>query len=238
MQQINYNVERVNLYEGIAKNLEEMILKDASQVGQKLPSEQKLATNFNVSRNVIRESLKILQERHLITLHVGEGAYIKKPDDQGVTDVLNRIVLLDNIDPIKIYELRTILEVSACKLAARNVKAGDALNELEEINNNMRLYKDDTEKRIALDMEFHSMIANLSGNPLLELFERSIAKLVFPVMRTALLPFDGNESGIRDHQAIIEVLRKGDEAEAVALMSEHIRKSTQNYLDGNRIKRS
>lgn len=67
---------------------------------------------------MIRESLKILKERQLITLHVGEGAYINKPSDQSVTDMLNRIVLMDNIDPIKIYELRSILEVSACRLAA------------------------------------------------------------------------------------------------------------------------
>ena len=74
MPQINYNVERVNLYESIANNLEEMILNDSSQIGQKLPSEQTMAANFGVSRNVIREALKILKERQLITLHIGEGA--------------------------------------------------------------------------------------------------------------------------------------------------------------------
>ena len=105
---------------------------------------------------------------------------------------------------------------------------------LEEINENMRQSKDDIDKRIELDMEFHSMVAHLSGNPLLELFERSIAKLVSPVIRTALLPSSGNEDGIRDHQLIIEVLRKGDEKQAA---NEHLRKSTQNYLDGDFIQK-
>lgn len=81
------------------------------------------------------------------------------------------------------------------------------------------------------------MVAHLSGNPLLELFERSIAKLVSPVIRTALLPSSGNEDGIRDHQLIIEVLRKGDEKQAAKLMNEHLRKSTQNYLDGDFIQK-
>lgn len=238
MQQINYNVERVNLYESIAKNLEEMILNDASQVGQKLPSEQTLANNFGVSRNVIRESLKILKERQLITLHVGEGAYIQKPGDQSMTDMLNRIVLMDNIDPIKIYEMRTILEVSACQMVARGAHEEEDFRILEEINENMRRSKDDIEKRIELDMEFHSMIAHLSGNPLLELFQRSIARLAVPVIRTALLPPIGNEDGIRDHQIIIEVLRKGDEEEAAERIREHLRKSTQNYIDGDVIHNS
>ena len=235
LQHINYNVERVNLYESIAKNLEDMILNDASQVGQKLPSEQTLATNFGVSRNVIRESLKLLKERQLIRLHVGEGAYIQKPGDQSVTDMLNRIVLMESIDPIKIYELRTILEVNACRMAAENKEIDDNFAKLEAINQSMRQSMDDTEKRVELDLEFHNMVAHLSGNPLLELFERSLAKLAVPVIRTALLPTAGNEAGICDHQRIIEALQKRDADEAVRLMNEHLRKSTQNYLDGNLI---
>ena len=236
LQRINYNVERVNLYESIAKNLEEMILNDSSQIGQKLPSEQTLATNFGVSRNVIRESLKILKERQLITLHVGEGAYINKPSDQSVTDMLNRIVLMDNIDPIKIYELRSILEVSACRLAAENGHDAD-FDELEAINARMRESKDDIDQRIALDLEFHGMIARLSRNPLLEIFERSIANLVAPVLRTALLPSGGNADGIVDHRRMIETLRTGDAERAALLMSEHLTKSTQNYLDGDFLQR-
>ena len=64
-----------------------------------------MAANFGVSRNVIREALKILKERQLITLHIGEGAYINKPGDQGVTEMLNRIVLMDNIKPENTFEL-------------------------------------------------------------------------------------------------------------------------------------
>ena len=235
LQQINYNIKRTNLYESVAEHIEEMILHDASQVGQKLPSEQTLAANFGVSRNVIRESLKILKERQLISVQVGEGAYIKKPDDQSMTDMLNRVVMMDSIDPIKIYEMRSILEVNACRLAAANVNARDDIDRLEKINEQMRLYKDDIDKRIELDMEFHSVITHMSGNPLLELFERSIEKLVSPVIRTALLPSSGSEDGIRDHQIMIDVLRDGDSERAAELMSEHLRKSTQNYLDGQNI---
>lgn len=93
MQKINYSVQRVNLYESIADNLEQMILNDSSQIGQRLPSEQTLAENFGVSRNVVRESLKILKERHLVSLRTGEGAYIEKPDNRSLTELLNRIIL-------------------------------------------------------------------------------------------------------------------------------------------------
>ena len=238
MQQINYDIKRKNLYESVAENLEEMILNDASQIGQKLPSEQTLATNFGVSRNVIRESLKILQERQLITLQVGEGAYIKKPDDQSITDMLNRVIVMENIDPIKIYEMRSILEINACRLAAQKGCSASEIGELERINEEMRIWQHDIDKRTELDIEFHSYIAHISGNPLLELFERSITRLVSPVIRTALLPTSGNENGIRDHHEMIQVLKKGDSDQAAQLMYEHIRKSTQNYLDGANLQKN
>jgi len=98
LQKINYSVQRVNLYESIADNLEQMILNDSSQIGHRLPSEQTLAENFGVSRNVVRESLKILKERHLVSLRTGEGAYIEKPDNRSLTELLNRIILLDNVE--------------------------------------------------------------------------------------------------------------------------------------------
>lgn len=232
MQQINYDIKRKNLYESVAENLEEMILHDASQIGQKLPSEQTLASNFGVSRNVIRESLKILQERQLITLQVGGGAYIKKPDDQSITDILNRLIVMDSIDPIKIYEMRSILESNACRLAAEKGCIEEDIEQLEQINNRMRECQKDIDQRIELDLDFHSYIAHMSGNPLLELFERSITKLVSSVIRTALLPISGSEDGIRDHQKMIDALRKGDNRLASQLMFEHIQKSTQNYLYG------
>lgn len=232
MQAINYKVDRMNLYERIANNIEEMILSDSSQVGQKLPSEQSLAASFNVSRNVIREALKLLQERQLITLHVGEGSYINKPSDQGMTDMLNRIVHMDNIAPSTIYELRMILEVNSCRLAAKRIKSEDDFQKLISINEQMERFKDQTDQRVQLDMEFHSMIANLSGNALLELFERSITKLIYPVILTALVPSEGNEDGIHDHQEIISVLRSGDAEKAAAIMTEHLRKSEQNYIHG------
>lgn len=188
LQHINYNVERVNLYESIANNLEDMILHDASQVGQKLPSEQTLAANFGVSRNVIRESLKLLKERQLIRLHVGEGAYIQKPGDQSVTDMLNRIVLMDSIDPIKIYELRTILEVNACRMAAENKDIDDNFDRLEAINQNMRESMDDTEKRVELDLEFHSMVAHLSGNPCLSFSSARWPSWLYPLFARRCFP--------------------------------------------------
>lgn len=231
MHKINYHVEKINLYESIADNLEDMIVNDASQIGQKLPSEQTMAANFGVSRNVIRESLKILKERHLISLRTGEGAYIEKPDNKSMTQMLNRIILMDNIDHNNIFEMRMMLESNACRMAAER-NAPEEFEILKEINDKMELYKDDVEKRIEYDIRFHIMIATLSHNPLLELFVQSMTSLLFPILRTALIPEGGNEGGIQFHRDIIRILCSGDGKQAEEAMQRHLRESAENYFNG------
>lgn len=233
MQKINYSIQRVNLYESIADNLEEMILNDSSQIGQKLPSEQALAENFGVSRNVVRESLKILKERHLVSLRTGEGAYIEKPDNRSITEILNRIILMDNIENSKVFEMRMILETEACRMAAE-CNEPEAFDVLTEINDSMLKYKDDVEKRISLDLQFHIMIAKLSQNPLLELFVQSMTNLLSPILRTALIPEKGNMHGIEFHRQIIETLRSGNGKEAERVMREHLTESVENYYLGEK----
>lgn len=225
-------MERTNLYESIADNLEAMILNDSSQIGQRLPSEQTLATNFGVSRNVIREALKILKERHLICLKTGEGAYIEKPDNRSITELLNRIILMDKIEHSQILEIRMILETNACRLAAVRNKP-EAFDVLEEINDSMLKYKDDINKRISLDIQFHITIAKLSQNLLLELFVQSMTNLLAPILRTALIPEGGNEDGIQFHKQIIETLRSGDGDKAEEIMRKHLSLSVLNYYSGD-----
>ena len=225
MQKINYSVQRVNLYESIADNLEQMILNDSSQIGQRLPSEQTLAENFGVSRNVVRESLKILKERHLVSLRTGEGAYIE------MTELLNRIILLDNVEHGAVMEVRRIIETEACRLAAERNEP-EAFDVLDEINASMMKYKEDIEKRISLDIQFHITIAKLSHNPLLELFAQSMANLLAPILRTALIPEGGNENGIEFHKQIIATLRSQDGEKAEKLMRQHLEESVENYYSG------
>ena len=63
-----HTLDRSRLYERIADQLETRIIEDKDeewQEGAKLPSEQKLAESFGVSRNMVREAIKLLKERGL-----------------------------------------------------------------------------------------------------------------------------------------------------------------------------
>jgi GntR family transcriptional repressor for pyruvate dehydrogenase complex len=64
------DIKRQPLYEQIADSLEEMILNNESN-DLRLPSEMSLVSQYGVSRSVVREALKTLKERGLISLRGG-----------------------------------------------------------------------------------------------------------------------------------------------------------------------
>ena len=51
-----------------------------------LPSERVLATQYGVSRNVIREAIKILTEKKLVTNVIGKGNYVTLPNETDLVD--------------------------------------------------------------------------------------------------------------------------------------------------------
>jgi GntR family transcriptional repressor for pyruvate dehydrogenase complex len=78
------------LFEQVASQLEGLILTGKIEVGAKLPPEGVLASQFGVSRPVVREALAQLRERGLTETVNGSGTYVRRPDSEGLTDVLLR----------------------------------------------------------------------------------------------------------------------------------------------------
>ncbi|MDF2724907.1 MAG: putative GntR family transcriptional regulator [Paenibacillus sp.] len=228
MQYIDFNVKPTNLYEVIAEKLEEMILRDSTQIEQKLPSEQSLAASFGVSRPVIREALMLLKARGLITQRNGEGSFISNPNPQELTNTINRMVQMNNIHPSNIFEVRVTLEIMACRLATERATE-EALNELTLINDEMEQYKEDRQKRVALDIQFHAKLAELSNNPLLAMFVKSTTSLLQNMLTQALELPGTHEDGISYHRRIIEALRSGDPGKAEDTIRGHLVTSMRNY---------
>lgn len=53
-----------------------------------LPSERVLATQYGVSHNVIREAIKILTEKKLVTNVIGKGNYVTLPNETDLVDMV------------------------------------------------------------------------------------------------------------------------------------------------------
>lgn len=231
---LEFCIPRESLPEIVAKKIEELIIGDTSNLNKKLPSEQSLAVSFGVSRPVIREAMKILKTRGLIEQKNGEGNFICEPDSSFISDTFNRIIHLKKIDAASVFEVRINLEIMAARLASEKASEAD-FDELQEINNEMRGYKDNIEKRTEFDLKFHKKIAQASGNPLLEVFIESIAMLLFSITKYTLNGQIGNEEGIEYHDKIIAVLRSRNTIDAENIIRLHLLSSIRNFELANKL---
>src|SRR5215467_12933360 len=91
-------LKQPRLPEVVAGKIEEAIINGTFSVGSQLPSEQQLADQFGVSRNVVREAFKFLKERGLIEILNGSGAYIRQPSGSATSNALDRYLRLIGAD--------------------------------------------------------------------------------------------------------------------------------------------
>lgn len=229
-------VSRVNLYEQIADKLEELILS-AEYIDEKLPSEQALAEQFAVSRNVVREALKILKERGLIESRNGTGSYITKPEAANLSDVISRMVVMDNIDYCAIYDVRIILETAACRSAAERVTTGQ-LMQMEELLERLKDRTMTVKERRETDFAFHEAIAEATGNPLLAVLIRAMKNVFIEMIEKGIFMTGGIDDAIMRHARIMDALRVHDPQEAEAAMFDHLqfsKKNVEQYLKNKEV---
>jgi len=227
----DFSLSRTNLSQQIADHLEEVILySPTSRISEKLPSEMKLAKQYNVSRPIIREAMKLLQERGLITLKNGSGAYITRPETNTVMNAVSRIMQADKISAEELTQMRGILELSSVDLAVQQITD----EQLQEMKRIITTFSDTTlplKKRVSLDESFHIAIAQASGNNLMVMFITVLTSLLRDYMGKGVLVDGGIDDGIRRHQEIFSALERRDAQAAHQAMVDHLRVSSENVKE-------
>ncbi|HAF86323.1 MAG TPA: FadR family transcriptional regulator [Sphaerochaeta sp.] len=231
MKIADFSLSRTNLSQQVADHLEEVILSSpTSRISEKLPSEMKLAMQYNVSRPIIREAMKLLQERGLITLKNGSGAYITRPETDTVMNAVSRIMQADKISAEELTQMRGILELSSIDLAVQKI-TDEQLQEMKVI---ITTFSDTTlplKKRVSLDEAFHIAIAQASGNNLMVMFITVLTSLLRDYMGKGVLVDGGVVDGIKRHQEIFTALENRDPQAAHQAMVDHLRVSSENVKE-------
>jgi DNA-binding FadR family transcriptional regulator len=113
--------------------IESNIADGSWTAGFRLPPERDLEKQFGVSRNTLRKSLKLLQDKGSIIRHVGRGSFVAEPRQAPPpATVVPEPVSADSLvrrihgaSPAEIMEVRLVVEPAAIELAALRANAGD-----------------------------------------------------------------------------------------------------------------
>jgi DNA-binding GntR family transcriptional regulator len=198
--------------ERLAEAIGSAILRGELAPGQRLV-ESDLQQQWNAARSSVREALRLLAARGLVTLAANRGASVRRLSQGEITDL---------------FAIRERLEALAAATAARRVGAGLATapaNKLRTLTSRMAAIsrRGDAGAYGSLNRQWHALVVKLSGNAELE---QLLAHLSLPVLHRQFVGFLDPAHQRRshaEHEAITAAILAGDAALADRLMARHIR---------------
>lgn len=216
-------VRATRTFELIANEVRDQIRDGKLRTGDKLPPERELAQQFGTSRNAVREALRSLEHAGLISLHKGArgGAFITDGDPSAVAQSMEDLMYLGGIDLGNVTEARLSIETAIVGIAAAKGTAADfdrldrIVDQVEELTQAR-----DMEAKADLNMEFHVLLAEATGNPVLVLMMRTLMDLLRAVHR----PITAEDTAdiIKSRRRFMALLRNRDAAAAEAEMKDHL----------------
>jgi DNA-binding FadR family transcriptional regulator len=188
----------------VVSELERMIAEQYPQPGQRVPKEADLAERFQVSRVVIREAMKILEDRGLVDVRAGRGTFTLTPSPGKVKDVLMRLFKDQPIPSLhemeRLLELRQVLEETAAGLAAVRASQED-LDAMASALQAMERGGSEPET-IEADLRFHCAVAKATHNHYFEIVIEPLTHTFIQQMTLTNLSHVGVELHCHIYEAI------------------------------------
>lgn len=215
-------LEKKRYSEQVADLIQDKILGDNLETGTGLPSEKDLAQEFQVSRSVIREALRILEASGLITTKKGPtgGIFVADVYHKPITNSIHNLITSGKVTIDHLFDVRLLIEPHIAMEAALHAKEED-LQRLRELIADSSQNLDDPLHLKRNNLKFHLLVAKASGNPVLSLLLESVIELLVKTTLDFLDP-SLERHFFRAHEGILQVISQRLPEESERLIREDI----------------
>jgi GntR family transcriptional repressor for pyruvate dehydrogenase complex len=210
---------RISPADEVLRQLTQLIESAQLEMGSLLPPERELAAKLGVSRVVVREAAKKLEQRGLVSIRHGVGVVVTNNPALPVQHTLERLLPGDKERLRQCAQARLLIEPELAAAAASRVTPS-ALKKLKAACEAMAT-NTDWEQAAQLDIAFHDTIADLAGNKVLAVMLKSVAQLG-RLSREVTLKRFGVERANGYHARILAAITAGDPAAARKAMKQHL----------------
>ncbi|WP_199923528.1 FadR/GntR family transcriptional regulator [Streptomyces sp. NRRL F-5123] len=220
-------------YERVAEEILRLIAELGLQPGDRMPTENQLASRLGTSRTVVREAVKILSAIGRIRAQKGRGLFVANDEGMLGSSLWGSFFLPTDLDHVyRLFEFRRVQEAAASRLAATRATPSDlrAIEEAAEMCREGHL----TGRHELFDRgddEFHLSIAKASQNPFLVDAVREARRLQRQSSTIGLHGTVGGhaEEAVAEHTAIYRAIKDGDAEAAAQAATVHLDKTLEDY---------
>ncbi|NMM90814.1 GntR family transcriptional regulator [Rhodococcus sp. SRB_17] len=165
--------------ERIANQIADKILGGDIEVGDRLPTEKEMVAEYGVARTSVREALRLLESRGLVTIRagIGGGPVACRPQFEALGNTMKLFLQLEGANLSDVIDTRLTLEPVVAQLATPRITE-EQLDDLQSALDTMRTRPDDYDNFIEKNALFHTIIYTASGNPVLRILMETLLLLV------------------------------------------------------------
>jgi GntR family transcriptional regulator, transcriptional repressor for pyruvate dehydrogenase complex len=219
-------LKKSRLFEGVAKQLRNLVDTGVLKPGDQLPPERSLAEKLGVSRTSVREAIRAMELTGEVETRVGVsgGTFIRKVSLSHAISVFQTLYKRTGQMLSDVVEVRLILETRTASLAAERRTE----EHLEAIALSITEMEDDLRTGgigIGGDHKFHLAVAQASENEFLFGLSQLVEDIIEDTRRHTLEISGVPEESLSDHRTISNAIRDRDSSLAESMMRAHLLKA-------------
>ncbi|WP_022667111.1 FadR/GntR family transcriptional regulator [Desulfospira joergensenii] len=215
-------------YQHVVEEIQTAIVNGDLDSGERLPPEMKLKEMFDTSRGTVREALRVLEQKGLVSIRTGVkgGAVVKEANAEAMTDSIGIMIRHQGVSLDHLAEFRKLMEGYVAREAARTAGKGDVRrlrSILSQIKDLVNTRPSGWEKFHILDARFHRELARIAANPLIETNLTAIHENIETYFHE-YLPFSRAllEEDCKDLEEIVRAVEDKNERRAEEIARRHV----------------
>ncbi len=216
---------KITTSQKLQRTIEEAILNRQYLPGDRLPSERNIMKRDQVGRSTVREAYRSLQQKGLVDIRPGDGAFVREIDSANVGDTLAALIRHRGVSVRHLQEFREAVEVRCAAYAAERAttEQKDHLKKLiDKMEARYRSHGPGDIQFYEMELSLHTQLAKISGNPMFEWFTATFQKNADSLCKILARQTEKSEEALEDWHHFIDALYQKEVTRASMIISSHI----------------
>ncbi|HWP57566.1 MAG TPA: FadR/GntR family transcriptional regulator [Candidatus Acidoferrales bacterium] len=222
-------IKKTRIYEEVVSQIHELIREGKLRAGDQLPSERELAETFKVSRTSVREAIRALESKGLVTTRTGMGTFIADLPIETLVQPLASLLIEEKDALADIFELRKLVEPHIAALAAERATRAD-VDSMTRILDKQEAAVSAGGSGVDADTQFHFAIGQATQNQALTRLISALMDILSHSREESLQTRGRRLASLASHREILAAIEAHDQERARAAMLSHIEQVERNVL--------
>lgn len=202
----------------VLEYIKELIISGNLNIGDKLPTERSLSETLSLSRNTIRDAIRIMGSMGFIESRQGSGNYLSNKISGNISATINFMLLLEQSNFMEINQIRRAIALECFRHIFKKCTARD-IRLLQKVVIKMEQHQRESH----YDKLFHDIILRISKNKLMISMMTALSnvccELIDNIFSTAKL--ETKQTIINSHKKILQCLINRNELAGYSAINYH-----------------